>query len=148
MKDFNIKLPTLWRQVFPAMVLGGLTWRGMMWLQGKPFNWPDTLPMMVIAGAFVLIMYFLQPTQAGEAGLNVMNNWGTRQRIAWSDIRSVNLARFYLLQPSLCLLDGKGKSYWIALDTKDLSGLHELASTHGGADHPLTLALETPLYRL
>lgn len=148
MKDFPIKLPTLWRQVFPAMVLGGLTSRGLLWLQGQPFNWPDTLPMMAVAAVLVLMIHFLQPTQAGETGLHVMTIWGFRRRLAWADVRSVSFARLYLLQPSLRLLDAQGRSHWIATDTKDLAGLHELARAHGGADHPLTLALETPLYQL
>lgn len=148
MKGFPIKLPTLWRQVFPAMVLGGLTSRALLWLQGQPFNWPDTLPMMVAAAVLVLMIYFFQPTQAGETGLHVMNIWGFRRRLAWADVQSVSFARLYLLQPSLRLLDARGRSYWIATDTKDLAGLHELARAHGGAGHPLTLTLETPLYKL
>ncbi|MDX2220726.1 MAG: hypothetical protein SF172_17030 [Burkholderiales bacterium] len=148
MKDFPIKLPTLWRQVFPAMLLGGLTSRGLLWLEGQPFNWPDTLPMMAVAAVIVLLVHFFQPSQAGEAGLHVMNTWGFRRKLAWADVQSVSFARLYLLQPSMRLRDGEGRSYWIAIDTHDLAGLHELARAHGGPGHPLTVALETPLHKL
>ena len=148
MKAFPIKLPTLWRQVFPALLIGAVLGRGLNWLQGQPFSWPDTVPMMAVAGAMVLAMHFFQPTQAGERGLNVMNIWGFRRALAWSDVQSVTFARLYMVQPSMKLLDTQGRSYWIAVDTQDLAGLHALALKHGGASHPLTLALETPLYRL
>ncbi|MBL8516588.1 MAG: hypothetical protein JNM76_06435 [Betaproteobacteria bacterium] len=148
MKDFPIKLPTLWRQMFPAAMLGGLLAQALHWMQGQPFSTPGTLKTMAATAIMVLIVHHLQPTEAGERGLNVMNSWGFRRLLAWTDVQSVVFGRMYWVQPSLRLRDAQGRSYWIAIDTKDLAGLHELALAHGGPDHPLTRALETPLHRL
>lgn len=148
MQSFPVKLPTLWRQVFPAGLFGALLGRGLLWLEGQPFSWPNTLPLMAVAALGVLAIYFFQPNQAGPGGLNLMNSWGFRRRLEWSDIQSADFARMYYLQPSVRLKDARGRSHWIATDTKDLKGLHALAVAHGGADHPLARALETPLYKL
>jgi hypothetical protein len=119
-----------------------------MWLQGQPFSLPNTLPLMGVAALFVAIVYFLQPTLAGPAGLKVMNTWGFRRQLEWSNIKAVSLGRLYLVQPSLKIVDGKGRAYWIARDTKDMKGLYAIARSCGGPDHPLTKALETPLFAL
>jgi hypothetical protein len=148
MQSFPVKLPTLWRQVFPAGLFGAVVGRGLLWLEGQPFSWPNTLPLMAAAAVGVLAIYFFQPTQAGASGLYVMNSWGFRRRLAWTDVQAVDFARLYYLQPSLRIKDLKGRHHWIAVDTKDLQGLHALVQTHGGAQHPLLKALETPLYRL
>jgi hypothetical protein len=103
---------------------------------------------MAIAAVMVVAIYFLQPTLCGESGVKAVNTWGLRKHVAWSDIKSVSLGRLYLVQPSLKLVDSQGRSYWIARDTKDLRSMHTLANAHGGPDHPLTVALETPLYKL
>ncbi len=103
---------------------------------------------MVIAAVMVVALYFLQPTLCGESGVKAVNSWGFRRHLAWTDIQTVSLGRLYLIQPSLKLVDPAGRWYWIARDTKGLDSMHALAKVHGGLKHPLTLALETPLYRL
>ncbi|MBT9492238.1 MAG: hypothetical protein IV107_07765 [Paucibacter sp.] len=148
MKAFPVKIPTLWRQAFPALVLGAIVTKGHMWFQGQPFSLPDKLPLMGVAAAVVAGTYFLQPTLAGPLGLKVMSSWGFRRFVAWSEIESVALGRLYFVQPSLKLLDAQGRAYWIALDTKDMRGLYDLALACGGSAHPLTQALETPLFAL
>jgi hypothetical protein len=146
--SFPVKLPALWRQVFPALLIGAVLARTLLWLQGRPFTWPDTLPMMGAAVVMVLAMHYFQPTQAGARGLHVMNTWGVRRWLAWDEVAAVSFGRLYFLHPSMRLKDRAGRSYWIATDTKNLQGLHTLAQSHGGAQHPLVQALETPLYRL
>ena len=117
-------------------------------MNGEPFSWPNTMPLMVIAAVMVVALYFLQPTLCGESGVKAVNTWGFRRHVAWSEIKSVSVGRLYLIQPSLKLVDSEGRSYWIARDTKDLRSMHTLAKAHGGPGHPLTVALETPLYQL
>jgi hypothetical protein len=129
-------------------VLGAIVGRVSLWVQGQPFSLPSTLPLMVIAAVLVALMYYLLPTLAGEQGVKAMNTWGIRRLVPWSEIKSVTFARWYLVQPSLKLVDQDGNAYWIAKDTKDLGALHALAVQHGGAAHPLAQALETPLYAL
>lgn len=148
MQAFPVRLPTLWRQAFPGLVLGAIVGRVALWLDGQPFSFPNTVPLMVIAAVFVVLLHVLQPTRAGEAGLQVMTIWGFRRRLRWPDINTVTFARWYGLQPSLKLVDHQGRSHWIARDTRNLAGLHALALAHGGADHPLTRALQTPLHAL
>ena len=148
LKSFPVKIPTLWRQAFPGLLLGTIVARLSLWVQGEPFTLPSTLPLMAIAAVLVVLIYYLQPTLAGERGLKAMNVWGVRKFVNWSDIESVNFARWYLVQPSLRLVDRGGRTYWIAKDTKDLGALHALAVKHGGASHPLARALETPLHAL
>jgi hypothetical protein len=148
MKPFPVKVQTLWRQAFPGLVLGGVVGRGVEWIQGQAFSLPNTLPMMAVAAIIVAMGYFLQPTLGGATGLKLMSVWGFRRHVAWSDIQTVSLARLLLVQPSLKVTDNAGRTHWIARDTKDLHGLHALALRHGGKTHPLTLALETPLFQL
>lgn len=148
MQSFPVKLPTLWRQVFPGLVLGALLGRASQALQGETFSWPHTAPLMVAAAVVVLLGHALQPTQAGPAGLRAMTPWGFRRAVPWDDIASASFARMFLLQPSIRLLDKQGRSYWIARDTKNLPGLHGVAQTYGGRSHPLTRVLEVPLYKL
>ena len=148
MNAFPIKPQTLWRQAFPGLLLGALASRAASWLNGEPFSWPNTVPLMAIAAVMVVAIHFLQPTLCGESGVKAVNTWGFRRHIAWTDIKSVSLSRLYLIQPSLKLVDLAGRRYWIARDTKNLGCMHKLAKAHGGANHPLTVALETPLYQL
>jgi hypothetical protein len=148
MKSFPVKIPTLWRQAFPGLVLGALVARASLWLQGQPFSWPETWPLMLVAAAMVCAMYFFQPTQAGPAGLKAMQYSGLRRFVAWSEVGEVGFGRLYFIQPSLRLVDRQGRVYWIARDTRDLKGLHALARQFAGPAHPLTRALETPLFAL
>jgi hypothetical protein len=148
MKAFPVKPQTLWRQAFPGLLLGAFASRAATWMNGEPFSWPNTVPLMVIAAAMVVAIYFLQPTLCGASGVKAVNTWGFRKHVAWNEITSVSFGRLYLLQPSLKIIDCNGRRYWIARDTKDLGSMHALAKIHGGACHPLTLALETPLYQL
>jgi hypothetical protein len=148
MRAFRVKIPTLWRQAFPGLMLGAVVGRLSRWIQGEPFSWPETLPMMAIAAVLVMSIYYLQPTLGGPQGIKAMNSWGFRRALKWSDIVSVGFGRMYGMQPSLKLLDRHGRAHWIARDTKDLGALHRLAVEHGGAHHPLAQALETPLHAL
>lgn len=128
--------------------MGAVAARVLLWAQGGAFSLPSTLPLMGVAAVMVVFLYFFQPTLCGPAGLKVMNSWGLRRTVAWNDIAQVGLARLHLVQPSLKLVDRQGRAYWIARDTRDLRGLHALSKAFGGVDHPLTLALETPLHQL
>jgi hypothetical protein len=148
MKSFRIKLPALWRQAFPGLVAGALVANFSFWLQGEPFSLPNTLPLMGVAAAIVVTYYYFAPTVAGEQGLKVMNSWGFRKLLPWADVESVAFARMHWVQPSLKLVDGRGRAYWIARDTEDLQDLHAIAAQFGGTQHPLTKALETPLHSL
>jgi hypothetical protein len=148
MKAFPVKLPTLWRQIFPSLVAGAVLGNGLRWLRGEPFSLPETLPLMLTAAVVVAATYFFSPTLAGAEGLKVMTAWGFRRPVRWEEIQSVSFARLYFFQPSFKLVTARGRSYWIARDTKDMAGLHALAFARGGPDHPLTRALETPLYAL
>ena len=148
LKSFPVKIPTLWRQAFPGVVLGAAVGRISLWIQGEPFSLLSTAPLMAVAAVIVAAVHFLQPTQAGPQGLNLMQSWGFRRAVPWAAVRDVSFARLYLLQPSMRLTDTQGRVYWIARDTKDLKGLHALALEHAGATHPLTRALETPLFAL
>lgn len=148
MRAFRVKIPTLWRQAFPGLMLGALVGRVMRWLDGQPFSLPDTLPLMAAAAVLVMLIYYFQPTLAGPPGVKAVNSWGVRRLVGWADIQAVTLARMHLIQPSLKLLDHRGRSLWIARDSKDLGALHRLAVEHGGVGHPLARALETPLHAL
>ncbi|MBL8515182.1 MAG: hypothetical protein JNJ55_14405 [Betaproteobacteria bacterium] len=143
---FPVKLPTLWRQAFPACLMGAVVGRTLAWMNGAAFSLPNTLPLMVMAAVLVALVYFLQPTLAGPEGVKSMNAWGFRRQIAWADIQSVSFGRYYVLQPSFKLVSKDGATCWIARDSRNLPGLHQMALRHGGPDHPLTKALETPLY--
>ena len=130
------------------MMVGAAGAKLKHWLQGEPLSMPNTLPYMVLAAVVVAYSYFLQPTVAGPKGLKAMRSWGWRSHVAWAEITDVTFARYYLLQPSFRLVDVKGKVYWIARDTKDMKGLYAIAREFGGPNHPLTNALETPLFAI
>ncbi len=130
------------------MVLGATAVRIADWVQGLAFSLPNTLPLMAAAALLVMVTYWLQPTVADANGIKAMTIWGFRRHVRWSDITAVSFARLYVTQPSLKLTDTRGRTCWIARDTKDLPGLHALAVQHGGLSHPLTVALETPMFRL
>lgn len=147
-KAFPIKIPALWRQVFPSLLLGAMIARVWDWAQGQPFSLPETVPVMLGTAAFVSITYLLQPTLCGASGVTAMTLWGFRRHVSWGDIQTAALARYFIVQPSFKLTDGQGRTYWIARDTQNLAGLHALAREHGGPDHSLTRVLETPAYRL
>jgi hypothetical protein len=148
MQAFRVRPVALWRLTFPSLVLGALLGSLPGWWAGRAVVWPDTVPLMAVAAVMVVLTYWLQPTLAGPAGLRVMNSWGVRGFVGWSEVASVELARLYGLQPSLRLRNHRGRSYWIARDSERLQDLWALAVQHGGAQHPLALALQTPLYRL
>jgi hypothetical protein len=127
-------------------MIGAVAAKLKHWLLGEPFTMPNTLPFMVLAAVVVAFSYFVQPTLAGARGLRAMRSWGWRSHVRWEEITQVTFARYYLVQPSFRLLDNSGKVYWIARETKDMKGLHAIAREFGGPSHPLTKALETPLY--
>lgn len=147
LQSFRVKLPVLWRAMFPALLAGALTARAWRLLQGEPFAWPDTLPLMGVAAVAVVLTHALQPTQANGQGLKLMTVWGYRRWMRWDEIASASLAKL-LLQPSIRVQDRQGRVGWIARDTQGLSRLHALALVAGGARHPLARVLETPLHAL
>lgn len=148
MQAFPPKILALWRQAYLGLVVGGLIARPSQWAQGEPFSLPSSLPLMAIAAAMVVLMYFLQPTLCGPTGLKFITHWGYRHHLKWSDVAAVSLARAFFVQPSLKIQNSRGRVHSIARDTKNLKGLHALAIQHAGPDHPLVQALVTPLYAL
>lgn len=148
MQNFPVRLPALWRQAFPGLMAGALTGRAWSWLQGEAFSWPQTLPLMAAAALLVVFIHLLQPTQAGPEGLVLGTSWGWRRPVGWEDIVEARHARLFPVQPAIRLCDRQGRVYWIPRETQDLPGLHALARARGGPGHPLTLALEVPMYRL
>jgi hypothetical protein len=145
---FRVRLPALWRQAFPGLMAGAVTARLLDVLQGRAFSWPQTLPLMVVAAVMVVSLHLLLPLRAGPRGLKALNVWGWPRHVAWEEVVEARLARVMWLYPSIRLSDTRGRSLWISLDTQNLAGLHALARTHGGAAHPLTRVLETPLHAL
>ena len=103
---------------------------------------------MGITALVVTVVYFFQPTMCGAQGLKVMTTWGFRRIVRWEQVTQVGFARLYLLQPSFKLVDDRGRAYWISRDTKDLKGLYAESLRFGGAAHPLTRALQTPLFEV
>lgn len=148
MQNFPVRLPALWRQAFPGLLAGAVASRAWSWLQGEPFSWPQTLPLMLVAAVLVVVMHLLLPTQAGPEGLVLGTRWGWRCHVNWEDIVEVQHARLFPAQPGLKLRDRAGRIYWVPRDTQDLPGLHALALARGGPAHPLTQALERPMYLL
>ena len=148
MKPFRVKIISLWRLAFPSVLIGAVTAHLILWMQGEPFSLPNTLPLMAVAAVPVVLMHYFQPTMAGEQGVKAINIWGIRKLVNWPDIQSVTFARYYLVQPSLRLVDQGGQTYWISKDTKNLGALYALAIKHGGTNHPLARALETPMHAL
>jgi hypothetical protein len=148
LRKFPVKIPTLWRQAFPGLVLGAIVGKVSLWLQGEPFSLPSTAPLMAVAAVMVILMYYFSPTMAGEQGIKAMNSWGIRRLVLWPEVESVTFARMYWIQPSLKVVDRAGRTYWIAKETKNLRDLHAIAVQFGGAGHPLARALEVPLYAL
>jgi hypothetical protein len=127
-------------------MLGAVSWRVWLWAQGKPFLWPQSIPFVITAALMVVVIYWLTPTLAGEAGIKSFTSWGSRKLFPWDQVVSAAIERQYLLQPSIKLSDPAGQAIWIPLDTKNLAGLHAVSLRFGGPEHPLTKVLETPLH--
>lgn len=115
---------------------------------GEPFSLPSTLPLTATAAVMVVARCWLSSVVAGAPGLNVMDAWGMRRFVAWSDVKPASLTRESLIHPPVRLVDRQGHSSWIARDTRDLGALHAIAVGFGGAGHPLARVLPTPLHRL
>lgn len=148
MQNFPVRLPALWRQAFPGLMAGAVASRAWAWLHGEPFSWPQSLPLMAVAALVVVCIHLLQPNQAGPEGLVLGTSWGWRRQVAWEDIVEARHARLFPFQHAIRLCDRQGRVYWLPRETQDLAGLHRLALARGGPAHPLTLALEVPMYRL
>jgi hypothetical protein len=148
MTKFPLKLTALWRQIYPALLFGALLSQAIEWMRGNPFSLPSMFPLMALATVYVLYSHWLSPTMAGPAGLSLLNMWGARRAVPWGDVSEVRLARQYGIYPSFRVRCSKGRVYWIGTDCSRLAQLHALAERHGGPQHPLTLALATPLYAL
>lgn len=111
LESFRVKLPALWRQASAGLLAGALTSSVLLWLQGEPWGWPQTVPMMLAAAVGTAISCLLQPTQAGAASLYVLSTWGFRKRLPWAEVRGAVLARQYGLWPAFKLHDERGRSY-------------------------------------
>ncbi len=148
MTKFPLKLTALWRQIYPALLIGAFFSQAVEWLRGNPFNVPSMFPVMALTTVAVLYSHWLYPTMAGPAGLRLLTWWGTRQPVAWDEVSEVRLARQLGIYPSMRVRCKKGRVYWIGTDCAHLNKLHALAEQYGGPHHPLTLALATPLYSL
>ncbi len=149
MTKFPIKLPALWRQIYPALLIAAIVGQGYEWLQGGSFNLTRVMPMLMAASVFyVLHMYWFCPTLAGVAGLKLINGWGWRRRVAWSEIVEVHQARRLKCIPSLRVVCASGQVYWFDTEIANLAKLHSIALEAGGPEHPLVMALSTPQYAL
>lgn len=148
MQRFPVRLPALWRQAFPGVMAGAVAGQAWGWLQGEAFSWPQSLPMMVTAVITVVLVHLLMPTEAGPDGLKLGTFWGWRRSVAWEDIVSAEHLRGVPLMVGIRLRDRQGRNYLLPRDTVGLPTLHALAHARGGPRHPLTLALEVPMYRL
>jgi hypothetical protein len=143
--SFRVKVPALWRQVFPIGLLITALFRGASWLRGEPFSWPSTLPLALTAGLVVMAFYFLRATQAGADGLKLLSRLGHRRFVSWADVSEVSFGHRQPLEPNFRVTDRQRRVHWIPRHTKDLRLLQKLASQFGGPDHVLALMLETPL---
>lgn len=148
MQRFPVRLPALWRQAFPGVMAGAVAGQALGWLQGEPFSWPQSLPLMAVAAITVVLVHLLMPTEAGPEGLKLGTFWGWRRDVAWEDIASAEHLRGVPLVVGIRLRDRQGRSYLLPRDTVGLPALHALARSRGGPEHPLTRALEMPMYRL
>jgi len=144
-RSFRVKVPALWRQVFPIGIVLTAVFRVGSWISGQPFSWPSTVPFALAAGAIVLAFYVLRPVQAGPRGLNVLSRLGHRRWVAWSDVTDVQFGHRQPLEPALRIADRQGRVHWIPRHTQNLRTLQQMAVQFGGAAHPLAVALETPL---
>lgn len=148
MQRFPVRLPALWRQAFPGVLAGAVAGQAWGWLHGAAFSWPQSLPLMAGAAVTVVLVHLLMPTEAGPQGLLLNSTWRGRRLVAWEDIVSAEHRRGLTFQGSICLHDRQGRSYVLPRDTTNLPALHELAFSRGGPQHPLTRALERPMYLL
>lgn len=145
LQSFRVRVPALWRQIFPIGIVLTAVLRLGSWLSGQPFSWPSTLPLAVAAGFIVLLFYFLRPVQAGPEGLMLLNRLGRRRLVAWDEVRDVSFGHRQPLEPAFRVADTQGKVHWIPRHTRDLRALQRLAVQYGGPRHPLAVVLETPL---
>jgi hypothetical protein len=148
MTKFPLKISALWRQIYPALMVGGCLGQGYEWLRGGTFHLPNLMMIMGVAVLFVLYMRLIHPTMAGGTGLKLINGWGLRRPVAWDEIIEVRHARQFGFIPSLRIVASKGRVYWIGTEIGNLAELHALATTYGGPQHPLATALATPQYAL
>ncbi len=142
---FRVKLTALWRQVFPIGLLMTALLRIGAWLNGETFSWPSTLPLSISAGLVVLIFYVLRPTQASADGLKLLSRLGHRRFVAWADIAQVNFGHRQPLEPAFRITDVQGRLHWIPRHTQDMRTLQQMATKFGGPNHPVAVALATPL---
>jgi hypothetical protein len=148
MTKFPIKPTALWRQIYPALLVGALLSRGYDWLMGGQFSLPNMLLLMGFASFYVVYSHLFYPMLAGPSGLRLINGWGLRRSVAWADIVEVRHARQFGIIPSLRVRCANGRVYWIGTEVSNLAELYALATESGGPDHPLALALATPQYAL
>ena len=147
-RSFRVKLPALWRQIFPIGIAVAALLRVGSWLSGQPFSWPSTIPLALAAGFIVVVFYLLRPVQAGPGGLHLLSRLGHRRFVAWDEIDAVRFSHRQPLEPAFRLTDRRGRVHWIPRHTKGLRELHDMAVRFGGAEHALTVALETPIWEV
>lgn len=148
MKKFPLKPAALWRHIYPTLLVCAIIGQGVDWLRGDQFSMPSMLPLMVTSVCYVLFMHVFSPTLAGTSGLRLINIWGLRRAVAWDEIVDVRNQRRFHWIPSLRVRCANGRVYWIDTEAANLAELYALAAQSGGPQHPLALALATPLYAL
>jgi hypothetical protein len=153
-RAYPLRLPTrvalLWRVAVLGMTLGAMAARLWSWSQGEEFRTLSSLVIMALAAPWVLLLHLGFPARAGDQGLRLFDAWGWPHRLAWSDIREVELSRwpYMVFAPALRLRMADGSVRWLPRETQNLAALHALVLARCGPAHPLAQALQTPLYRL
>lgn len=142
---FPVKLAALWRQVFPIGVLVAAISAASRWLAGQPFSWPSTLPLAVAAAIVVAALHMIRPVEVDPRGIRLLHRLGFRRLVPWSSISEVRFGYRLPLEPGFRVTDNRGRVLWLPRHTMRLRELQRLSALYGGEDHPLALALETPL---
>ena len=144
---FPMKPVALWRIGASSALIGGLCAAAHNWLTGGEFAWPKTVVVAAGAGMVTFIGYFLQPTLLQGERLYVSNSFGFRQWLALADIERVTMQKFWM-HPCMRIVAREGKVYWLMRETVRLDEMHAAIVAQSGAQHPLAVALSTPLYAL
>ena len=103
------------------------------------------MPLAVVTGLIVLLFHLLRPVQAGPEGMKLLSRLGHRRFVAWADVSEVSFGHRQPLEPAFRLTDRQGGVHWIPRHTRHLRVLQRMAVQFGGIDHPLAVALVTPL---
>lgn len=110
-------------------------WRELALIALAP--WLAFVPFLVVMYAAV----YLFPVTVFDAGLRSYNSWGWYRTVSWSDVRSVEIRKFFGF-PYLFLAVADGTaSLAVPLWLRDMTSFRELVSRHAGPGHPLSAAL-------